>query len=642
LTPTGAEAAHLPHLREIDGLRAIAVALVVLYHAAPVPRSGFIGVDVFFVISGYLITLLLLRERQATGRVDLVAFYARRMRRILPAALFVTVATVAASSALLSPAALRETAASAAAAALFGANFFFQLTTGGYWDAKADEQPLLHLWSLAVEEQFYLIWPVLLIVLLRQSTRTLLGVLCALTLASFALSEGLLHWNPQSAFFQAPARFWELAVGGLVATASHRAAHGAGTVAPLPAALGSAFGAILVLAGAFLPLTHFPAGGALPAVAGSALLLWAIQARKERGIVMALLRLPPLVGLGQISYSLYLWHWPLLALYNATTPGPGSTRTRLLLCGVAVVLSVATYRYVEQPFRRLKPEARMLATAIAVSVAVAAGALAVALNVPAPYAASPAEQWSARVESDLPPDWRRCHYQVGSTDFPRPDCASVAGVAPTLAIWGDSMAMSWKPLVWALAARSDRSAIAYTRDACGPLLDHLGEAGKPADYKCRDFNSAVAQRLAGLETVFLAMRLGDGQSAYKIALLQPTLDVASPQVGQVFVLSPTPILPESVPKCIRRSQLQACTLPRAEFDRIALPALAELRRLAARYPNVHVIDVTEFFCDAFVCSGVRDGNAMFWDDSHVAASAARAFAQKHPELAPARVEGQVR
>jgi peptidoglycan/LPS O-acetylase OafA/YrhL len=627
-----ADAAHLAHVPEIDGLRAVAVTLVVLHHAASVPRSGFVGVDVFFVISGYLITLLLLRERQATGRVDLMAFYARRMRRILPAALVVIGATLVVGSMLLSPAALRDTAGSASAAALFGANFFFELTTGGYWDARAGEQPLLHLWSLGVEEQFYLVWPVLLILLLRSPAHTLRRVLFTLTLASFGLAEALLYYNPQSAFFQSPARFWELAAGGLVALSTARAMPWAGTA-----------GAVLVLAGAFAPLPHFPGRGALPAVAGTALLLWTIHARERRGFVIAgLLRLPPLVGLGRISYSLYLWHWPLLAFYNASTPGAGSTRTRLLLCGVAVALAVASYRYVEQPLRRLTPDARVLVAAVAASVLVAAVAAGLALRAPVSYVDSLSEQWASRVERDLPPDWRRCHYQSGSTDFPRPDCASVAGVAPTIAIWGDSMAMSWKPLVSILAAQSNRSAIAYSRDACGPLLGHVGDGRKPADYKCRDFNDAVALRLAGLETLFLAARLGDRQTAEKIALLEPTLDLASPQVGQVFLLGPTPVLPESVPKCIRRSQLQACTLPRAEFDQIALPVLTELRRLAARYPNVHVIDLSGFFCDARTCSGVRDGKALFWDDYHVAASAARAFALQHPDLAPVRAEAPVR
>jgi len=191
----------LSYRPEIDGLRAIAVLLVVLYHAGIGPSLGFAGVDVFFVISGYLITSLLLREWSETSRIDLLAFYARRARRILPAAVVVVLATLWACSIFLAPGDLMRATESAAAAAVFGANFFFQASTGGYFDSRAAEMPLLHLWSLSVEEQFYLLWPALLILVLRYWPRKFVPILGGLGLISLLLAEGLMRTSPEAAFF---------------------------------------------------------------------------------------------------------------------------------------------------------------------------------------------------------------------------------------------------------------------------------------------------------------------------------------------------------------------------------------------------------------------------------------------------------
>jgi peptidoglycan/LPS O-acetylase OafA/YrhL len=607
---------------EIDGLRAVAVLQVVLYHACGIPVSGFAGVDVFFVISGYLITLLLLREHAATGRIDLVAFYARRVRRIFPAALFVILVAMAASMALLWSSAQRAAAHAAAAAALFASNVYFQLASGGYWDPASDEQPLLHLWSLAVEEQFYLIWPLLLIVLLRRRSMVVLGSVAAFV--SFAGAELLLRYDTSAAFYQMPARFWELAVGGILAASTPRA----------QAPWLSVVGAACVIAGAFVPIAHFPGAGALPAVAGTVLLLRAVHGPPSSPEAMAWARFAPLQFVGRISYSLYLWHWPLLALYDATTVGRGDTATRLVLAVVAVALAAATYRYLEQPVRHRRADARLLGAGVAASLAVAAIAIVGALSIRQSAPPTAREQWAQRVEADLPPHWRRCHYSVSSVDFPRPDCASRPGTAPTVAIWGDSMALSWKPLAWTLAERLDASAIGYTRDACAPLVGYLAPSAMPADIKCRDFNDRVAERLDDLSVLILALRLDDEGAATKIAQLRATLDLASPRVGRILVLGPTPRLRDPVPKCIRRGDLDACAVTRAQFDEVAGPHRAALRALAARYPNVALADPSGFFCDEQRCPATRGDLALYRDDYHVTATAAAAFARTLEAAAP--------
>ena len=616
MSPAHGRIAYRP---EIDGLRAIAVLQVVLYHAGAGLGAGYVGVDVFFVISGYLITSLLLQEFRDTGRIDVADFYARRIRRIFPAALLVVAVTLAAAAALLSPQEFGHVARSAAAAAVFVANVFFQYASGGYFDAPSEAMPLLHLWSLAVEEQFYLVWPALLIFLLRGSPQRLPWLLGLSALASFALAELMIGPRPETAFYFAPARYWELAAGGLVACSP--AGRGA---RPASAALGL----LLVLAAAFVPLAHFPGAGALPSVAGTALLIAAVHGG-DTGVVGRLLRSAPLIGMGKLSYSLYLWHWPLLAFYRATTLGDGSTAWRLLLCLLALALAWLTYRYVEQPLRRVtSPRRHLLFAGTAASSLLAAAAFV--LNLQAQRVALGNDNPAARAaEADRPPDGLRCHYQRGSSDFPRHNCESRPRVTPTIAIWGDSMALAWKPLAWHLAREQQTSAIAWSRDSCPPVFDFRMENGKPPDAQCAAFVRYVADEVKGMRTLILVMQMGSRAVDTRVAGLERTVDAVAPHVQRVVILGPTPHLHDSVPKCLRNGRPQHCAVSRAEFDAIAQPQLAQLRAIAARHRNVEVVEVGDFFCNAQECPAVADGHALYWDDYHVSTSAVTAFAERH-------------
>jgi len=615
----------LAYRPEIDGLRAIAVLLVVLYHAGIGPRLGFAGVDVFFVISGYLITSLLLREWNETGRIDLPAFYARRARRILPAALVVVLATLWACSLLLPPADLIRATESAGAAAVFGANFFFQASTGGYFSARAEEMPLLHLWSLSVEEQFYLFWPALMIVVLRYRPSEFVAVLGGLGLASMVLAEVLTRTQPEAAFYQMPARFWELAAGGVIAALPARKS--------LPEWLAAAAVTLILMASMAAP-GRFPGINAIPVVAGAALLLWAVHGGGELGLTGKWLRSSPMRGIGLISYSLYLWHWPLLALYRATSIGEGSVLVRVALCCLAALLAIASYRYVEQPFRRARaPGKRVLALGAMASLTVASGSMAWSHGLQRVETARPIDNpFAIRTERDLPPAWRRCHYEVASTLFPRGGCESTPGMSPTIAVWGDSMALAWKPFAWQLAKTRGTSAIDYSRDACPPLLGYLDPEGLPGQVKCRDFNAQVAERLAGTDTLFLVMRMGQfapGVTDSRLPLLGKTLEYASPRVGRIIIVGPTPEMADSVPKCIRSGRPDACAITRDAFDAVAVPQLAVLATEAAKFTNVEVLDVTDYFCTASSCPPIRGGFALYWDSHHVSATAAEAFARRY-------------
>ncbi len=340
--PAGSHPNSLTYRPEIDGLRAIAVLSIVLYHAGIGPAAGFVGVDVFFVISGYLITALLHKEWTATGRIDMFAFYARRFRRLFAALVLVVTATVTISAFVLSPfGEINQVAQSASASLVFASNFFFEMTTGGYFDVSTDTLPLLHLWSLAVEEQFYLLWPFLLITLLRLWPNSLIPVLVVLSLSSLVLAEFLLANNPQAAFYQMPARFWELAIGGLIALRPSGQLQNGHTTASL--------GLVILLLAVVIPTAHFPGIGALPAVTGAALLLYAVHGTSRLGMAGIWLQSRPMVFFGLISYSLYLWHWPLLAIERATRAGPSPVEIRILLCSLAVRAGVAQLLFHRAP-----------------------------------------------------------------------------------------------------------------------------------------------------------------------------------------------------------------------------------------------------------------------------------------------------
>ncbi len=333
----------MTHRREIDGLRALAVLPVILYHAgAALLPGGFLGVDVFFVISGYLITLLILQDLER-GAFSLKAFYARRARRILPALFTVVLVTIPLAFAILLPEQYAWFSKSLLAVLGFGSNFLFWRETG-YYGPEASEKPLLHTWSLGVEEQFYFLMPLALMLLWRYA-RNHLGVLMLLATAiSLALCEMASRYFPAAAFFLLPTRAWELLIGAFCAWAQLRR--------PSSANNGLAcFGLLLVL-GSFFLMHHemrLPSLWALPVVLGTALLLRYAQLGSA---IAQLLSLRPLTAIGRISYSAYLWHFPPLALARTLSIPTDTPQFMAMLIVGTLTLAYLSWRFIEEPFRR--------------------------------------------------------------------------------------------------------------------------------------------------------------------------------------------------------------------------------------------------------------------------------------------------
>ncbi|WP_148083510.1 acyltransferase family protein [Micromonospora sp. Llam0] len=410
---TTGDRAHGTFRRDIEGLRGVAVLLVVLYHAGvPLFGGGYVGVDVFYVISGFVVTSVLLREYATDGTISILGFYARRARRLLPAAVLVLITTLLAAWWWL-PLQLQWIATQAIASAAYCVNFLLARNSVDYLDTMRRESPLEHYWSLAVEEQFYLCWPLLLLALLgwprllrrrrarstsarSQPARTgpawlqparswwrpgdlrpVLVVVAGVAVLSFALCVWLTATSPGYAYFGSPARAWQLLAGVLIAL-------GAGAVSRLPARLAAGMawtGLAAVLAAALLfdSTTPFPGYPALLPVAGAALVI-AAGCAPHSGGAGGLLALRPLQWIGRLSYSWYLWHWPFLVIGAALLGGHGTIWQNLGLVGGALVAAAGTYLLVEAPLRRRRRAARPWRT---VGLAAVASAAVVAVAVPA-------------------------------------------------------------------------------------------------------------------------------------------------------------------------------------------------------------------------------------------------------------------
>jgi peptidoglycan/LPS O-acetylase OafA/YrhL len=342
---------------DVEGLRAVAVLLVVLYHAN-VPRltGGFVGVDVFFVLSGFVITGLLLRERATAGTTKLLNFYGRRSRRILPAATLVIMLTVLASYHWLGFITGDSTADTGRTASLFYANFHFISIGTNYLASQAPPSPLQNFWSLSVEEQFYVLYPTLFIVAAlvwsRVSLRLKLTVLLSLSIvASLTWSIMQTSNNAVSAYFSPFTRAWELALGGLVAVASLQLAKLPRYVALAMTWIGLA--GILVAGFAYTAATSYPGFAVALPVVSTALVVAGGTAAPRMGAEW-ILRLPPFRWLGKLSYSLYLWHWPILIIAAQYAGHSLSVADNLLWVLLALAFSIVSYFAVENPLRHWK------------------------------------------------------------------------------------------------------------------------------------------------------------------------------------------------------------------------------------------------------------------------------------------------
>ncbi|MBP2340139.1 peptidoglycan/LPS O-acetylase OafA/YrhL [Saccharothrix coeruleofusca] len=661
-----------PHRHDIQGLRALAVGLVLVYHLRPewLP-GGFVGVDAFFVLSGYLIIGALTAELRRTGTLNLVDFYARRIRRLLPAATAVLLAVVAATAVLLPvgrrPGVLREVVASA----LNVQNWQLALFSADYANATASASPVQHFWSLAVEEQFYLVIPLLLLagaaVAGKRGGRVVPSAFVAvllLTAASLALSAVVTPDHHVAAYFATPTRMWELGIGGLTAMAAHRLHFG-----PAVRLLLGWAGLLALLVSAVKFRTDLPFPGwiaLLPTVGTAALLLGGLGARPVPGEVSPLLGLRPLRYLGDISYSLYLWHWPVIVFLLEAAGTDRLTDAQLVFAGaLSLALAALSKRFVEDPFRARRPASRLrktylLGVALVVVTTASAcvpwhsaqtrlddltsaavldaahpGALAMDPAVGAPTGV-PAIPDPAVAAKDIASVWADGCGQYDPARHPvsGDTCAYGAPNATrTMVVVGDSHMTQFATALIDIAEDAGWRVKLMVHDGCpfsaaapvmSPRPDPAHQVAPFAECQGQD-DAKLAAILADKPDLVVTaamspesyendlnwvwpsrQQLVDGYRARLAPITQAGIPVA--------VIRDTPRADDNVLDCLQRNPAPgSCDKPRAKAVDAFTDPLADT---AATLPGARVVDLTDWICRPDTCPAVV-GNVVVYRDNHL-------------------------
>lgn len=630
------------HRPDIEGLRALAILLVIAAHVGvPQLAGGFIGVDVFFVLSGYLITGQLTSEQARTGRIRIAAFYARRFRRLMPALLVVLLASCVFANLLLAPGDLPSQAMAAATAVVWLSNLHFAFSGLDYFGPAASQNLFLHTWSLGVEEQFYLLWPPLLLLAARMPARwvparwrvrVLLLLVCA---ASLTACLWLAHKQGLLAFYLMPLRAWQFALGGLVSlqiTAAHWPGQRLASALP-----GLGLAAILCAAVWLHDGRPYPDAWSLAPTLGTALLLAAGTAAPHNGVSRGL-GAAPLQYLGRISYTWYLWHWPVLLLGVQVLPA-STLPHRLGLAVLSLLLAAATTALIEQPLRRqewlLSGPGRTVIAAVMVMVAAHFAAWEFRNRVLAALQ-QPENLKHLAVRGDIAEIYRiGCDDWYHSADV-RPCVFGLPSASHKAVIIGDSIALQWFPALAAVFDRPDWQLVAITKSAC-PMVDspiHYARIGR--EYtECAIWREEALRQIVALKPDMVILG-----SSYTYALDDQAwvegsariLTALSPATAAVHVLRPTPVLPFDGPSCLApRSALYGWL---AGQERCAArPDDARYQQVhgwieaaAARFGNVHVLDLNGAVCPGEICRAELNGLTTFRDTQHLSAGFAASLA----------------
>jgi peptidoglycan/LPS O-acetylase OafA/YrhL len=614
---------------DIDGLRAIAVLSVVLYHGGlPGFSGGFVGVDIFFVISGYLITAIIWRDLQR-GHFSLAEFYARRVRRIFPALCATLALCSVAAYILLIPRDLIAFGKSLNATILFFQNFRL-LKEVGYFDAPAIDKPLLHTWSLSVEEQFYAVWPLLLAIAARLlPPKRVLTVIIAAAIVSLVLAQWRLEGYPKDSFYVSYYRMWELLVGAALALAPPYLF--VRRYAPYAALSGVA--AIICAVVCYDASTPFPALTALLPCMGAALI---IGAGSVSNGISSLLGLGPLRFVGLISYSLYLVHWPLFSFAHLYVYDTLSLGLRLVIVAASVLLAYLSWRYVETPFRR--PSSRTRVTLL--RGAAAAGLLCVVgtsfvVEAGFPFRANEAVLAAQNVAKDLA--------ETGLDKYCPP--VAVEGLQACslgqkqgrydLVLWGDSHAAHYIPALSKIVEQNHLAGIVFGFAGCAPFVDD-----DSIPKGCRLFNERVRAWIVqqkSLRLVLLASRWSVHRREIDRASRRPrgnaqgglaaTLATLNKLKVAAVILGQVPEFANNVPLCVAHAgfhgrDAQRCvTQPRASVQKRYQFVDDYFHSLQSQY-DFAVASPLPALCDHSLCRAVAKGDILMIDDNHLSEAGA--------------------
>ncbi len=670
--------------RDIEGLRGIAVVLVVAYHAGiPFIGGGYVGVDVFFVISGFLITRQLVAEWDDTGRIRFARFYGRRAMRLLPASALVVLVTLAASWLWLPPGRFPSIVADVLSTAYYGMNVRLALLGTDYLHAASAPSPLQHFWSLAVEEQFYLGWPLLLVLLLTVGRRTggaravvPIG-LSVLVVASFVFGVWLTGRSAPWAYFGLATRAWELGAGALLGLTPSLLAR-----VPAAARLAARWAGIALIVGSavlFTQGTAFPGYLAAVPVLGAVLIIGAggDASPGRPDVPLRLLCSSALQAAGQVSYAWYLWHWPVLVIVPVALDMEPTLVQRLLLAGWSLLLAAVTYALVEDPARRFGPWRarpwRTIAFGAALTGVVAASAVLAGQigpkGVGSGTAADPGqlaaqergsldERYSkvlkAATRSRPVPINLRPSLVTAATDLPvmydagcnagfdelRPPKLCAYGdtnSSTTVVLLGDSHAAQWFPALDQVAKERRWKLVPVTKSACSVASTFIYLPAIKRPYReCVSWRKAALDAVRQLRPAMVVMSsngggglpigaTGDADEVWVAAWLESIRAVTMPATRLVLLLD-TPWPQNDVQTCLssHASDVSDCARPTSRA--VSMPRRREMLAAAARSAGVDIVDPLPWFCTEDTCPAVVGNTLVYRDASHITTTYASAVA----------------
>ena len=614
---------------DIQGLRALAVVPVVLFHAFPETLpGGFVGVDIFFVISGYLITRIL-HEELREDRFSIAGFYVRRVKRLFPALYLMLAVSMLLGLVMLPPDELRELARTCLATIGFVANFLFH-DLSGYFDGQSELKPLLHTWSLAVEEQFYLVFPLALLGAYRLRPRWLPAMLWAAAGLSLAWSVYQLGQEPSKAFYYPWPRAFELLIGAIVAV---RAIPGISNDSVRNGL--SLLGLILIVGSLWLlsEKQPFPGFAALPPCIGAALILAAGEDRPSLGGRMIGVR--PLVLIGSLSYSLYLWHWPALAFGRYMVLRPLTPAEAAAAVVVAVALAWASWRYVELPVLRWRaPHRPVLIAGAATMAAGAAAAAFVVMTHGLPQRLDPLGRSMVAASRDSSGFRAACHSGEHDVIAYHSLCAfGDKSVTPSVAVWGDSFGAELVVAMGERMATEKRSVLQITASGCPPALGYTA----PQRPACQAYNAARLDELRDdpriREIVLVVNYLGfmDDTPVQQTSLLDGVersamaLHAAGKQVKLVYTI---PRMPFVAPTALAMERLRGLDpagfgQDRADFDRRDAMVTARLDRIVRETGAGRIVPAQRLCTDRLCPAYLPGPGVLYFDHAHLSIAGAR-------------------